>query len=122
MAGGCSRRRDTSLPEAPASIPATAADSPVASAASTLAVQNDLFASALAAKRRGDVQAELATLDRFLGAYPASPLAETAARRAHARTAGDGPDRASAAAREYLARYPNGFARADAEAILAEAP
>jgi hypothetical protein len=32
------------------------------------------------------------------------------------------PARAAVAAREYLARYPNGFARTEAEAILAGPP
>ncbi len=123
--GGCSRPVATPVATgaAPApSIPALAPNAPVGSAGSTLAVQNDLFASALAAKRRGDVRAELATLDRFLGMFPASPLAETAVVERMRLLQTTAPDRAAAAARDYLARYPSGFARADAEAILAEAP
>jgi hypothetical protein len=33
-----------------------------------------------------------------------------------------GTERGRAAARDYLARYPSGFARADARAILDESP
>jgi hypothetical protein len=35
---------------------------------------------------------------------------------------GGDPSRAAGAARAYLARYPNGFAHAEAEAILAGSP
>jgi ferric-dicitrate binding protein FerR (iron transport regulator) len=89
---------------------------------STLADQNDLFAVAIAAKRRGDLRTELADIDRFLAAYPASPLTETATveRMRALRTVA--PRRAAGAAQEYLARYVGGFARAEAEAIVAETP
>jgi hypothetical protein len=89
---------------------------------STLTEQNDLFAAAAAAKRRGDSRGALAALDAFVTRYPSSPLAESAAveriRLLHAMA----PSRGVAAARDYVARYPNGFARAEAEAIVAEGP
>ncbi len=92
------------------------------SSASTLAEQNDLFAAAAAAKRRGDTRDAVATLDRFLASYPSSPLAESAAaermRILHAGPRG----RAQAAAKDYLSRYPHGFAHSEAEAIAAETP
>jgi ferric-dicitrate binding protein FerR (iron transport regulator) len=90
--------------------------------APTLAEQNDLFAAAASAKRRGDTRGAVAALDRFLGSYPSSPLVESAAaermRILHAVARG----RAQAAARDYLSRYPNGFAHSEAEAIAAETP
>ena len=91
------------------------------SVASTLGEQNDLFAEAIVAKRSGESQIALATFDRFLATYPSSPLAQSAAvERMRLLRAAQSP-RAIAAARQYLARYPNGFARAEAEAILAGA-
>ena len=87
---------------------------PSATAASHLAAQNDLFADALAAKRRGASTAAIALFDRFLARYPSSPLGESAMaermKLVHTR----------AAAQQYLALYPNGFARREAQAILAE--
>ena len=89
--------------------------------ASTLGEQNDLFAEAIVAKREGESQTALATFDRFLATYPASPLAQSAAvERMRLLRAAQSP-RAATAARQYLARYPNGFARAEAEDILAGA-
>jgi ferric-dicitrate binding protein FerR (iron transport regulator) len=118
--GGCA------APAQPAAMPSpTRTPTPLtaaASAGSTLAEQNDLFASAFTAKRQGDVRAELAALDRFLATYPSSALAENAIVERMRVMRATAPERASAAARDYVTRYPNGFARAEAEAILAEAP
>jgi hypothetical protein len=105
--------------------PRPASNTPIAippSPGSTLADQNDLFAAAAAAKRRGDMRGAVAALDRFLAAYPTSPLAESASaeRMRILKTVGRG--RSLVAAKEYLARYPNGFAHSEAEAIAAENP
>jgi hypothetical protein len=52
-------------------------------AASTLAEQNDLFADALRARRRGDRVGALRRLDELITRFPSGPLAESArARRA----------------------------------------
>lgn len=85
---------------------------------SQLTEQNDLFAEAVAAKRRGATGQALATFERFLAKYPGSPLAESA--MAERMRLLRGSDRGRAAAKQYLARFPGGFARADAQAILAE--
>jgi FecR protein len=91
------------------------------SVASSLGEQNDLFAEAIVAKRRGESQAALAAFDRFLATYPTSPLAQSAAvERMRLLRAAESP-RGVVAARQYLARYPNGFAYAEAEAIVAGA-
>jgi ferric-dicitrate binding protein FerR (iron transport regulator) len=90
-------------------------------AISTLGEQNDLFAAALEAKRRGDWAGAAARYAELLARYPSSPLAESAmVERLRILRASD-PAGASGAATQYLARYPHGFARAQAEAILAEA-
>jgi outer membrane protein assembly factor BamD (BamD/ComL family) len=85
---------------------------------SQLAEQNDLYASAIAARERGDSAAAIALFERLVLKYPAAPLAESAWAERMKIFATTDPRRAIDAAREYLARYPVGFARADAETIL----
>jgi hypothetical protein len=64
--------------------PARASATPVAAAASprndpsTLAAQNDLFAAALAARRRGETPEAIRWLDRLIARYPESPLIDSA--------------------------------------------
>jgi hypothetical protein len=88
------------------------------SQASDLAEQNDLFAEASSARRRGDVQAALAGFDRLLAKYPTYPLAENACVERMRLLRSVSPDRAVASARAYLARYPTGFARPEAESLV----
>ncbi|HXU02449.1 MAG TPA: FecR domain-containing protein [Polyangia bacterium] len=57
-------------PAAPAAAPATDP--------STLVEQNDLFAAALAARRRGDAKQAIHWLDRLIARYPDGPLIESA--------------------------------------------
>lgn len=85
---------------------------------SDLAEQNRIFADAMAAKRRGDAPAALAALDRLASAYPQGPLAESAAVERMRILAASEPARGAEAARAYLARYPHGYARAEAQHLL----
>lgn len=86
--------------------------------ASTLSAQNDLFADAMTAKRSGDKVRAVATLDELLAKYPGGPLSESAeAERLRLLREVD-PARAGNEARAYLRRYPKGFARDEAQAIL----
>ena len=91
-----------------------------APAASELAAQNEAFAGALANKRHGRLEAAVEGFESLLARYPRGPLAESAAAQRmellHALDAG----RAARAARDYLSLYPEGFAREQAEAIVAE--
>jgi hypothetical protein len=89
---------------------------------SSLGAQNNLFAQAVTAKRLGDSPRALAVLERFLTKYPTSPLTENVMveRMRLLRTLD--PAGAVAAATQYLALYPNGFAHAEAESMVAEAP
>ncbi len=89
---------------------------------SRLGEQNDLFAEALAAKRQGDVRGALASFERLIKKYPASPLAENASVESMRLLKPTDPARAIDAALRYLATYPDGYARSEAEAILAGAP
>jgi hypothetical protein len=97
-------------------IGARAAASP-----SSLAEQNDLFASAVAAKQAGDAPVALERFEAFTARYPSSPLAESAAAHRMKLLRAVDPGRAAMAARAYLSRWPDGFARAEAEGILSGA-
>jgi ferric-dicitrate binding protein FerR (iron transport regulator) len=89
-----------------------------AKAASDLASQNDLFADGTKAWHRGDAQGALAAFDQLLSKYPNGPVAETAWVERIRVLRAVAPERAAASAREYLARYPSGSARPEAEALL----
>ena len=115
---GCERASGT--PPVPVSALPRAA--PSSTPASTLAEQNALFASAVAARRRGDTRSALSVLDQFLVTYPASPLDESARAERVRLLRSSRSTRAEGAARDYLDRYPGGFARAEAEAVLRGIP
>jgi hypothetical protein len=88
--------------------------------ASSIAQQNELFAEASSAHRQGDDARALSTFEQLMARYPTSPLAESAAvQRMHLLQNSD-PVAARNAAREYLAHYPQGYARNDAERLLAQ--
>jgi ferric-dicitrate binding protein FerR (iron transport regulator) len=118
---GCASTASTAPVEA-ASVPVVARAPSTPASVSTLGVQNDLFARAIAAKRNGDAGDAIAGFDRFLARYPASPLAESATVERMRLLRASDPARAAGAARAYLARYPEGFAHAEAQAILAGSP
>lgn len=84
--------------------------------------QNRIFGEATNAKRRG-AKAEAITLyEELLRRYPSSQLAESATvERLRLLASVDGV-RAGAAARDYLARYPAGYARAEANELAGRAP
>ncbi len=84
---------------------------------STLAAQNDAFARAMAAKRRGAADEALAGFDRFLALYPGSALAESAIVEKMRLLASRDRPGAVVVAKQYLAYYPTGFARAEAESL-----
>ena len=89
------------------------------SPASTLADQNRLLQSALAARREGRDGDALARLDELLRAHPSSPLAQEArVERFRALERLGRHDEAVAEARAYLTTYPDGFARDEARTIV----
>jgi hypothetical protein len=114
----------SAIPLVPASALPRAASAPAASVRheSALGEQNALFAAAVAARRRGDTGGAIAALDQLLSRYPSSPLDESASAERLRVLRAAGSTRAQVVARDYLARYPNGFARAEAEAVLAGDP
>jgi len=105
-------------PEAVASTRAVAPGARPA-ASSHLAEQNDLFDEAMRRKRTGDAAGAVTQLDRLLAAFPGGPLSEGAAAERMRLLVASDPGHAPGAARSYLSAYPHGFARAEAEAILA---
>ncbi len=88
--------------------------------ASELAAQNEAFAGALADKRHGRLEAAVRGFESLLARYPRGPLAESAAAQRMQLLDELDAGRAARAARDYLRLYPRGFAREQAEAIVAE--
>jgi hypothetical protein len=103
--------------DAPAGAPSLPAPAKLPS--STLAEENDLFAEGMLARRHGNVRLAVEKMDLFLARYPASHLTESATAERMRLLGVLDPTSAAAAARHYLQRYPSGFARTDAETILA---
>ncbi len=95
------------------------ATSPLPPEPSSLAEENDQFAEAMFAKRSSDAAGAIAAFDHFLAKHPASHLAENASAERMKLLSGIDRARAAAAARQYLVKYPSGFARDEAESILA---
>jgi hypothetical protein len=100
---------------APVSSPAAPASPP---ASSDLAAQNALFSDAMASKRAGNTNAAVLALDLLIRQHPQSPLREAAEAERMRLLAASHSDRAPVVARDYLARYPHGFAADDAKAVL----
>jgi ferric-dicitrate binding protein FerR (iron transport regulator) len=92
---------------------------PLRPSPSSLADENNLFAEGMLARRSGNLPLALDKMDRFIEKYPISQLAENAVVERMRLLRAIDPIKATGAARQYLQRYPGGFARADAEAILA---
>jgi hypothetical protein len=85
----------------------------------TLAEENRLYESALAARNAGDDRRAAEAFGQLLSRYPRSVLGEQSlAERFRALDRAGHVSLAVAAARRYLAAYPEGFARADAERIV----
>ncbi len=93
-----------------------------ASSGSSTIEQNDLFDDGIEKKHRGDMAGAAASFERLLAKYPQGPLAESAAAQRVKVLRTSNPARAKVAAREYLSRWPRGFARDEAESVLREAP
>ncbi len=101
---------------APRAEPAT--DRRPATASSSLAEQNAIYAGAMQAKQRGDDQRVVAELDRLLRRFPQSPLIPDArVERFRALQRLGRTEEAARSARQYLADQPDGFARDEARDV-----
>jgi hypothetical protein len=130
--GASAARAEAKEPKAALSAPSRSAELPshartqrvpVESAAlqpsaSELAEQNDIFASAAAARHAGRIADALALYDRLLMRFPGGPLAESASIGKLRLLSRTDPEQARVEARRYLSRYPRGMARAEANALL----
>jgi hypothetical protein len=95
---------------------------PPEEASSTLAVQNDLYGRAVTAALVGEHERALETFRELERRFPSSPLGESSMVGRMRLLAEQDRDAGRAVAREYLARFPAGFARAEAQALLAGSP
>jgi len=91
--------------------------------ASVLEAQNDLFISAVRARRAGQNARALALFERFMRDYPDASLFESAlVHKMRLLAATSDLAGAAASARQYLTRFPDGFARDEARALLGTRP
>ncbi len=104
-------QRPTSAAPAPSATPTVEA--------SSLAEQNDLFAAGMAARRQGDARTAVSKFQELMARFPSSALSEGALAESMRAEQGLDGSAAQRFARQYLQRYPDGFARHDAQAILA---
>lgn len=92
-------------------------------AKSTLGAENDQYQRGVSAARLGDDRKALSAFDTFLARFPTSPLVQSAeVERFRALKRLGRSDEAARRARQYLATYPAGFARAEAQALAVQTP
>lgn len=108
--------KSASLGRAAASVRGARGARPIDSG--TLREENTLYEAGLAARNRSDHAAAADAFAQLLARFPRSILRESAlAGEFRALERAGRSSAATVAARRYLAGYPNGFARADAERI-----
>jgi hypothetical protein len=126
-----SSRRDDEDPEAPVAAEPPHAEPTLATPRararrgrtppSELAAQNRLLEAAELAQKSGLPLLAVERLDALISRYPDAELAHNArVERFRVLSLAGRRNEALAAARDYLAQHPNGFARAEAERLLAE--
>jgi hypothetical protein len=87
---------------------------------SSLAAENRLLQTAMAARQQGDARRAVQLAGELVSRFPGSPLVEEArVERMRALLNVGGAVAAASEARSYLADYPQGFARHEANRILA---
>jgi hypothetical protein len=100
-----------------AANPATTPTMNPSASSSDLAAQNDLFAAAVRAKKEGQLADAARLFGKLVGEHPASPLLESATVQRMKVLAAIDPAVGARAAADYLARFPGGFARPEAETL-----
>jgi hypothetical protein len=119
------RRHEEPAAAAPAEAPPASSDpvmAPPAPSATDLAAQNDLFAAAVRAKKAGQLLEAARLFERLMTEHPRGPLVESAAVQRMKALATVDPAAGARAASDYLARFPGGFARPEAEALRRSTP
>jgi hypothetical protein len=90
-------------------------------AKSTLGAENDQYQRGVSAARGGDDNKAVSAFNMFLVRYPTSPLAQSAeVERFRALKRLGSVDEAARRARQYLAEYPAGFARVEAQNLAVQ--
>jgi ferric-dicitrate binding protein FerR (iron transport regulator) len=89
---------------------------------SDLAAQNDLFAAAVRAKKVGQLADAARLFDELIAGYPQGPLVVSATVQRMKVLALIDPVAGARAAVDYLARFPNGFTRPEAQELAAHKP
>lgn len=89
---------------------------------SSLAAENRLLQAAMAARQQGDARRAVQLAGELIARFPTSPLVEEARVERMRALFGSGAAAAAADARAYLSDYPQGFARQEANRILAGTP
>jgi hypothetical protein len=87
-------------------------------ASSELSEQNDLFSAAVAARKAGESARALELFERLIDGYPRSSLVEGAMAAKMRLLVANHSARAAPTTAAYLSRFPDGFARAEAAAVL----
>jgi len=109
------------VPEPPVAeqvVAETPAPAAAAEVDSRLLEQNNLYAEATGAKKRGDAGHALAVYEKLLQRFPRGPLAESAdVERIRLLKRAD-PERARELARRHLDRYRDGIASAELKALI----
>jgi FecR protein len=103
--------------EAAVAVDASSVRSPATSSSSSLAAQNDLFAAAARAKKEGRFSESVRLFSDLVDRYPDGPLLESAMVQRIRAMRDSNPAGLSDAVAEYLARFPSGFARAEARRL-----
>jgi len=85
---------------------------------SALALQNDLYARASAARNSGHAPEALALYKQLVVQFPSSALVESAYVQRMRLLARMHDSRATTEAKRYLDRFPEGFARSEAQVLL----
>jgi len=119
-AGTIARRAAVQAPTVPHRRARTQAS--VARPTDGLSAANDLFAAAARAEREHRPGEALRLFSQLLDVAPTGPLAEGAAAQRMKLLAPSDPAAARRAAADYLARYPDGFARDDARRLAGNGP
>jgi len=96
----------------------TAVNTPDSVRSSDLAKQNDLYARASAERNLGHSREALDLYRELLSRFPASALAESSYVQRIRILRSTNPAAASGEAKQYLARFPKGFARVEVEALV----
>jgi len=85
---------------------------------SALALQNDLYARASVERNSGHAAEALALYKQLIAQFPGSALVESAYVQRMRLLARMHDSRAAAEAQRYINRFPDGFARTEAQALL----